>query len=266
MTSFVTIGRITVILATWVLIMIQNALANRTVTVAKYHKFYDHDDSSDSEKFISWTSSRTHRDPDCLNNRQWFCFNSTAKTHMCLCHGTGDHTCFHIRCLDSGPLLKLGFCATYSDDTGLVTVTECPYFQMKGYNVSLTGDGYYIQLPKTLAELNNSMCGPMNRKSVVCSECIDGFGPSVTSIGYKCVNCTKAWYGVPLYIVLLFAPITVFYFFILVFQVKMTSPPTPCFIMYAQVIVMLSYFVDVEYKSAHVIVDDRLHTTPKDTR
>ena len=76
------------------------------------------------------------------------------------------------------------------------------------------------------------MCGPLNRKGLVCSECADGFGPSVTSFGYKCVNCTEAWYGVPLFLFLEFVPITVFYLIILVFQI---SAPMPCFIMYAQI-------------------------------
>ena len=66
-------------------------------------------------------------------------------------------------------------------------------------------------------------------------QCIDGFGPSVTSFGYKCVNCTDAWYGVPLFLFLEFVPITVFYLIILVFQISIISAPMPCFIMYAQI-------------------------------
>ena len=235
MPAFMAIGRITVILA---LALIQNAtLANHTVTIIiapgpKDHTFYDYDPSA-AEKSI--TSSPSHgQNPDCSYNQQWFCFNSTTKTYNCL---YGDN--IHIKCSDSGPLLKLGYCATYSEDTGLVTVAKCPYFQMNGYNLTATGNQYYIQLPKTLTELNDSMCGPMNRKGIVCSECIDGFGPSVTSIGYTCVNCTDAWYRVPLFLVLLFAPITFFYLFILIFQISMTSPPMPCFIMHAQVIVVV---------------------------
>ena len=76
----------------------------------------------------------------------------------------------------------------------------------------------------------------INRKDLVCSECTDGFGPSVTSFGYRCVNCTDAWYGVPLFLFLEFVPITLLYLIILVFQISVTSAPMPCFIMYAQFI------------------------------
>ena len=79
------------------------------------------------------------------------------------------------------------------------------------------------------------MCSPLNRKGLVCSECADGFGPSVTLFGYKCV-CTDAWYGVPLFLFLEFVSITLLYLIILVFQISVTSAPMPCFIMYAQFI------------------------------
>ena len=85
------------------------------------------------------------------------------------------------------------------------------------------------------------MCGPLNRKGIVCSECADGFGPSLTSFGYECVNCTDAWYGVSLLLFLEFVPITVFYVIILVFQISVTSAPLPCFIMYGQWIVVALY-------------------------
>ena len=82
------------------------------------------------------------------------------------------------------------------------------------------------------------MCGPLNRKGLVCSECADGFGPSETSFVYKCANCTDAWYGVPLFLLLEFVPITALYLIVLTFQISIKSPPMPCFIMYSQLIVI----------------------------
>ena len=67
------------------------------------------------------------------------------------------------------------------------------------------------------------------------------FGPSVTSFGYKCANCTDAWYGVPLFLVVEFVPITGFYLIILVFQISVMSAPMPCFILYAQSIFVAFY-------------------------
>ena len=74
----------------------------------------------------------------------------------------------------------------------------------------------------------------MNRKGLVCSECIERFGPSVTYFGFSCSNCTDAWYGVPLYLFLEFVPITVFYLIVLAFRIGLTSAPFTAFVLFSQ--------------------------------
>ena len=135
-----------------------------------------------------------------------------------------------LHCAKSGPQLDNDYCVTYNENTKIISVFNCPYFQR---NCHITKYGWTI-LPRNLSQLNDYMCGSQNRKGLVCSECADGFGPSVTSFGYKCANCTDAWYGVPLFLFLEFVPIMIFYFIILAFQISVISAPMPCFIMYAQ--------------------------------
>ena len=74
-----------------------------------------------------------------------------------------------------------------------------------------------------IAELNYSMCRPMNRKGVVCSGCMDGYGPSFTSYGYRCVKCADAWYRKPPLLIYELLPITVFYVIVLVFRISVTN-------------------------------------------
>ena len=133
-----------------------------------------------------------------------------------------------------GILVSLGYCAT-QDSNQSVFLTKCPYFDLTGHNITEPG---YIRLPDNISELNKYMCGPMNRKDLVCKDCIDGFGPSVTSLGYKCSNCTDAWYGIPLYLVVEFVPITLFYIIILIFKVNLTSAPFVLYIFYSQMIIL----------------------------
>ena len=140
-----------------------------------------------------------------------------------------------LHCDQSEPLLSNGYCVTYNEDTNIMSVFNCPYFQPNGYNITHHG---WIVLHRNLSQLNDYMCGPLNRKGLVCSECADGFGPSVTSLGYRCANCTDVWYGVPLFLFLEFVPITAFYITCLVFQISVTTAPMPCFIMYAQLVVI----------------------------
>ena len=128
--------------------------------------------------------------------------------------------------------LSIGYLMTFKEDKGIV-LSGYPYYQLEGHNMSDPG---YIKLPDNISELNDYMCGPMNRKGFLCGDCIDGFGPSASSIGYRCSNCTDVWYGVPLYLLLELLPVTIFYFTILVFPIPITYAPLPCFILYSQLI------------------------------
>ena len=157
-----------------------------------------------------------------------------SKCQQILC-SESKYDCTEIVCSQNGPTLHYSYCVTYSEDTNLLSMSTCRYFESRGYNITAAQS---VLLPRNLSQLNDYMCGPLNRKGLVCSECADGFGPSVTSFKHKCVNCTDAWYRVPLFLILEFAPMTVLYIIVLVFQVSVTSPPIPCFIMYAQFVVI----------------------------
>ena len=153
-----------------------------------------------------------------------------------LCFNSLYTSCTQLHCSQGEPRLKFGYCVTLSESTGLLSLSKCPsQFQTTSYNVTSTAE---ILLPRNLSQLNDYMCGPLNRKGLVCSECADGFGPSVTSFGYRCVKCTDAWYKVPLVLVLEFVPITILYLINLTFLINITSAPMPCFIMFAQFIVI----------------------------
>ena len=72
----------------------------------------------------------------------------------------------------------------------------------------------FVNWAIVLTKLNDSMCGPMNRKGVVCSQCMNGYGPLITSIGYKCVRCPDAWYRVPLFLLFELLSVTLLYIFL----------------------------------------------------
>ena len=117
-------------------------------------------------------------------------------------------------CNHSTPILIKGNCATFDEKTKVLSIFQCPYFQYDCYNITRYHDGnmfdYVIQLPRNLSQLNDYMCGPMNRKGLVCSECADGFGPAVTSFQYKCANCSETKHAVPLFLFLEFVLQTFF--------------------------------------------------------
>ena len=86
----------------------------------------------------------------------------------------------------------------------------------------ILGSDCYI--PENISELNNYMCGPLNRKGYLCSDCIDGFGPSMSLIEHPshCYECRGNYREVVLYLVIALLSVTLFYLIILVFQVTLT--------------------------------------------
>ena len=194
--------------------------------------------SSDLIVSESWSNLSTSNESDQhhLSSDQLFCISSKEEIQYC------TYNCTQVTCSENGPVIPLGCCATYDKDTRLVSFSLCPNFlARKSYRVAAQPG--HILLPRNLSHLNDYMCSPLNRKGFVCSECADGFGPSVTSLGYRCANCTDAWCGVPLFLFLEFVPTTVFYLIILVFHVSITSAPMPCFIMYSQIITIMLYLI-----------------------
>jgi hypothetical protein len=121
----------------------------------------------------------------------------------------------------------------------VVSLGTCPYH---GFPISTReGDYWYTPLPDNVSELNDYMCGPLNRKGRLCSECKDGYGLGTTSLGFQyfeCSKCAGAWYGVPLFLFLEMFPLTVLYLVILLFQVNITSGSITCFIFYSQLSVI----------------------------
>ena len=176
----------------------------------------------------------------------WFSYNTA----------TGNCECFNanmISCSGQGVYLAHGYCATYDQDSQLIFIAGCPYFQSCGFNSSIPLPGYLL-LPSNYSHLNSFMCGPMNREGFVCSDCVDHYGPSVTSYGYECSKCANSWYGVLLYLLMEFLPVTLLYLVILIFQIDLVTPPIPCFIMYSQLVYSGFNYYAMDAPSAHQVM------------
>ena len=184
---------------------------------------------------VSLSSTRAFNDSD-SHCHTWSFYNDTLRDCQCYnspllsLHSSSTYRDFVVQCSEDKVLMNAVFCMTIEESGTFVG--DCSVYS-SNTNASLI-DGMYLKLPNNISELNDYMCGPMNRKGRICSECIDGFAPSVTSIGYICSNCTGAWYGVPLYLLLEFVPITLFYILVLVCQISVTSSPLTYCVMYSQ--------------------------------
>ena len=181
----------------------------------------------------------------------WHFYNSS--TNHCQCYQDNALN-EDLHCEETGDVcIGIGNCMTYEERTGSTYFAKCVYFQLGHGNIS---DGSRLSLPRNVSELNEYMCGPMKREGLVCSQCVDNYGPSLTSVGYKCVECSGLWYGILMYVVVCLGPITIFYFVVFIFRISLVSAPMTCFILYSQ-IVLLSLFKDPVIINTWIIQSNR---------
>ena len=183
----------------------------------------------------------------------WFFYNVTLG--QCQCFETLN---FDVECTEREALLRFGRCMTYQDEEHTTSVGFCPYFLVDNFVENVT-QSVFIRLPSNVSELNDYMCGNLNRKGFQCSECIEGYGLSWTFLGYQCSNCDGVWYGVPVYLLLQFAPLTVFYFIILLFRLNVTTAPLTSYILFSQ-LTYYSFTLNGETRSVF-----RAHLANKET-
>ncbi len=109
-----------------------------------------------------------------------------------------------------------GFCLTISDD-GTEIFGDCPY----NANAPLLT---FFTLPQNVSQLNEVMCGPLNRTGVLCSQCKPGLGPAVFSYYRECKECLDYPYGWILFFVRLFVSLTLFCIVVIAFRINVASP------------------------------------------
>ena len=132
-----------------------------------------------------------------------------------------------------------GSCATLSEQKGvLYYIGKCPF----RHRINST-NRWLARLPSDPDMLDDVMCGPYNRKGLLCGECFEGYGPAVYSRNLKCSNCSKLgseYFAVPLYFLLELTPIILFFIFLILFRVNITSGPLLGYLIFCQVITCLS--------------------------
>ena len=96
----------------------------------------------------------------------WFEYNQTTHNCQCIpvfvaCEGEIAYANTH---------LKL----TYDSNKEVISAVKMSlrHKYWEGYNLTVMKDGSYgIALPQNISELNDYMCGPLNRKNYLCSDC-----------------------------------------------------------------------------------------------
>ena len=96
----------------------------------------------------------------------------------------------------------------------------CGYFNDSS---SWIGREIYYPLPLNITDLNNGMCGRLNRDYRLCSKCIEGFSPLVYSYELNCVKCSGKYNWLK-YVAVAYVPLTIFYFIVVLLRIDATEP------------------------------------------
>ena len=125
--------------------------------------------------------------------------------------------------------LRGGYCMTYNETSKLTFVGSCPY----GANQDTPN---FDPLPKDVLQLNEELCGPLNRTGLLCSQCQEGLGPAVLSYRRECLECMDEPYGWILYFFIATFQMTILCLIVIIFRINAASPFLNGYVLAAQII------------------------------
>ena len=149
-------------------------------------------------------------------------------------NATGQCECGRwLHCSSDGNQVDIGIwsCATSSGQENDYYIGLCPFRRTVNSTNRL-----YSEMPNNVSQLDEVMCGPYNRRGLLCGECKDGYGPAVYSFDMTCVNCSSLWsrYAISVYLFLQFIPTTLIFLSFVVFRFKITSGPLLGYVLFCQ--------------------------------
>ena len=141
----------------------------------------------------------------------WF-YNTSEGCHC----GYDNHGTVLCNKYEETVFIRVDQCMTLNSSSGETVVNKCIY----GYSSEIKTKKWYASLPKDPNELDNYTCRPFHREGVLCQNCINGFGPSLSLLKPHCINCAhhSAEYEIALLITLHIFPLTLFCICILPFM------------------------------------------------
>ena len=150
-------------------------------------------------------------------------------------NSTGECECgYWLLCSSDGNQVEIrnDQCATYSGQEDDYCIGACPFT----HTVNST-NRMYSEMPSNASQLDEVMCGPYNRRGLLCGECKDGYGPAVYSFDMTCANCSSLWsrYAISLYLFLQFVPTTLIFFSFVVIRFDITSGPLLGYVLFCQI-------------------------------
>ena len=165
----------------------------------------------------------------------WFVPKIQNGTITCEC---GPVRTYDVECSTKRNKTKLGVgrCMTFNNSTNITNLGWCPY-NTKLWDIPVLSRHHYTTVKQNINDLNDAMCGGLNRTGLLCSQCQDGLGPAVLSYKRECLVCLDSRYGWLLYISLTMLPTTLLCIVIIIFRLDATSVSMNIFISFCQLFI-----------------------------
>ena len=92
--------------------------------------------------------------------------------------------------------------------------------------------------PANVSELNTVVCGNLTRevKGPLCGRCTDNTGPSIYSVGSRCVHCSPV--NILYYLLLQYGPSTFIFLLVIIFRPNITSAPMLHYVLFCNTVVL----------------------------
>ena len=181
------------------------------------------------------TSEAVHCPPWFISYANTTLSNTTQPYSHCVC---SQHLPFRIICSQETfhSYLTLRNCAFWDNGSNSTMVGGCPYIMP--YNISVE---MMLELPQDVHALNSFLCTENLKRNVDnhssgCGRCADGRGPSVTTVGSQCVECSAV--NVLYYCLLQYLPATIVFLLILLVQIDVTSAPMAHYVLFCNALVV----------------------------
>lgn len=127
------------------------------------------------------------------------------------------------------------YCVTQDSNMKEVIAGAC-FYNCEPHRRKQFANGVSMVLPCSVQELDNQTCRPFKRTGRLCGSCLPDHSPIVYSYNMSCMECphgNKNWWK---FILAAFGPLTLFYFFILLFKINAVSSSLHAVLFYSQVL------------------------------
>ena len=125
-------------------------------------------------------------------------------------------------------------CVTYNEDTRETFAGAC-FINCAQSPDSSFDDKIYKQVVKNVSELNSQMCGS-TRAGRLCGKCRDGYYPRAYSYDLTCIPCENGNWNWGYFVLAAYGPLTIFYFFVLLVKLNVTSSHLQGFVILGQMV------------------------------